>query len=203
MVTFISSSANSNVGNNTAAWVNLTGTGTPSASQLQSQITTAANSTCQTSTLATGQDIPTNNGMIQSVFDTLSSTFTSKFNASGTITLTNANGDVVYSGKGWEVFTPVIHCDGGAISGNKQIVGWTKFVMTQVIDKGQCAVANHNPVANPWDPRCPAPNGTSTASPDKNFRGLYGYFSCTLIPTNPVPAPVPRAALGTKLRLVK
>ena len=85
------------------------------------------------------------------------------------------------------------------------IAGFTRFVITQVSDRGQCAVANHY-AGNPWDANCDtAHNGTaaSIASPLNAYRGIYGYYDCTYLPTPPTPNPTPRTALSQRLRLVK
>jgi hypothetical protein len=194
---------------NTAAWVNLSGasSGTPNANYLRDTIQAAGSSTCQSSTLQTGDNVGTSNGMIQNVFDTLEPIFVEKYNASTTLEVKNANGDVVYAGKGWDVYLPVIDtaCPPGAISGSHEIVGWTRFVMTQVVNHGHCSVANHNPTNNQWDPICPTPNGTGTNVPSNSgaMRGIFGYYACELMPANPNPTPVPRSALATRLRLVQ
>jgi hypothetical protein len=112
-----------------------------------------------------------------------------------------------YTGKGWKVYIPVIHsasCPAQAITGNETIVGWTEFVITQVIDKGNCAVANHFS-GNQWDAIGKLPNckGTNTPKNSGALRAVFGYYSCKIIPSNPVPTPTPRSALATKLRLVR
>jgi hypothetical protein len=191
---------------NTAAWVGLDPNSSPNAGYLQGAITSAASGTCQTSTLQTGNSLETNNGMIQSVMNTLETVFLQKWSTSESYEVKNASNEVVYSGKGWKVYIPVIQtaCPAGAISGSHTIVGWTELVITQVINKGDCAVANHW-AGNAWDPVGKTPNCSGTNTPPNSgaLRALFGYYSCKLIPANPVPTPVPRTALATRLRLVK
>lgn len=210
-ITFISSSGQSPgppPGTNTAAWVNLDGQGTPSANYLRQVISAMANGTCPPSTLEVGDPAGTNNGMIQSVMDTLEPIFVNEYTASlsNPITLIDADGQTAYVGPGWEVYVPVLDtaCPPQAISGGHDIIGWTRFVMTQVINNGQCAVANHHP-GNAWDPLCPPPNGTGENVPQNSgaFRAIFGYYSCEVDPAPPNPLPAPRSALATRLRLVQ
>ncbi len=211
-ITFISSSGQPGAGclappcTNTAAWVNISGTSTPNANYLDQAITAAASGNCPASGLQTGDSIPTGNGMIQSVMDTLTTAFIQQYNASAIQQITDGNGNVTYSGKGWKVYIPVIQtaCPAGAISGSHTIIGWTQLIMTQVINQGQCAVANHW-AGNSWDAVGAAPNcyGTNPPANAGALRAIFGYYSCTIIPANPVPNPVPRSALASRLRLVK
>lgn len=210
-ITFISSSGQGGAGclappcTNTAAWVSFNGAN-PNANSLQGAINAAASGNCQPSGLQTGDSIPTNNGMIQSVMDTLTTAFVQQYNASPVHQITDPNNNVTYSGKGWKVYIPVIQtaCPAGAISGSHQIVGWTQLIMTQVINNGQCAVANHWQ-GNSWDPVGAPSNCVGNNAPQNagSLRALFGYYSCTIIPTNPVPVPLPRTALSNRLRLVK
>lgn len=192
---------------NTSAWVNLEG-GNVNAGYLRDAINGAANGSCPTTELETGSEIPTGNGMVQSVMDTLEAAFVQKWNESANdpVTIRDSDDNIVYEGQGWKVFIPVIQtdCPAGAISGNHEIVGWTEFVMTQVINQGDCAVANHWS-GNQWDPLGATPNCTATNQPANSgaLRAIFGYYSCTLIPVESVPRPMPRSALGTKLRLVR
>jgi Flp pilus assembly protein TadG len=208
-ISFISSSAQSPgapPGTNTAAWINLNGQGTPSGSYLNQTISAMANGTCPSSTHQVGDSVGTNNGMIQNVMDTLEPIFVNEYNGSGTIVLEDANGGTAYDGPGWDVYVPVIDtaCPPGAITGTHDIIGWTRFVITQVINRGQCAVANHYP-GNIWDPLCPPPNGIGGNVPQNSgaFRAIFGYYACELEPAPPNLAPAPRSALSTRLRLVQ
>jgi Flp pilus assembly protein TadG len=214
-MTFISSSSSSSVGVNSGAWVNLNPGGPPSANQVQGEITNAFNGVNCNPALTVGTQLNASNGMAQSTYSGtgnypgLTTYFTSKYNASDTLTVKKSDGSTAYTGKGWEVFVPVIdtgaQCPPGAISGSKSIVGFTRFVITQVSDRGECAVANHY-AGNPWDANCDtAHNGTAASvSPPLNaYRGIYGYYDCTYSPTPPTPVPTPRTALAQRLRLVK
>jgi len=227
-VSFISSSDQSAVGANTSAWVsmlptcNTSGGGacsnnvnTPSTS---AAIEAAASGQCQTSTLQTGtSEVASTNGMAAAVYNNhLIPRFIEKYNASGTVTVLKADGTPSYVGKGWEVWVPVIQtpggCPPGAINGDLQVVGFTRFVITQVRNNnGECAVNNNwqrppGGPGNPWDGKCyTTKNGTATdLNPgDTGSRGVYGYYDCTYYPSAPVPTPVPRSALATRLRIVK
>jgi Putative Flp pilus-assembly TadE/G-like len=213
-VTFITSSGKGDVGagclsppcTNTAAWVSLDGS-TPNAPYLKNAITGAGNGACPASGLQTGNDIPVSNGMIQSVMDTLQPIFVQHYNASSTVQVKDSNNNVTYSGKGWKVYVPVIQtaCPAGAISGSHQIVGWTTMVMTQVINKGECAVSNdwvNAQGTNPWK-TVGVTNGCTASKKDGSMRAIFAYYSCEILPSNPVPIPTPRTALGNRLRLVK
>ena len=137
---------------NTAAWVGLDPNSSPNAGYLQGAINSAANGGCASSPLKTSDQLETNNGMMQSVMNTLETVFLQKWSTSESYEVKNASNEVVYSGKGWKVYIPVIQtaCPAGAISGSHTIVGWTELVITQVINKGDCAVANHW-AGNAWD----------------------------------------------------
>jgi len=182
---------------------------------VQGEITNAFNGTNCNPALSVGTQVNVSNGMAQSTysgtgqFPGLMTYFTSKYNASSTVTVMKSDGTTAYTGKGWEVFVPVIdtggQCPPGSISGTMGIAGFTRFVITQVSDRGQCAVANHY-ASNPWDANCDtAHNGTaaSITPPLNAYRGIYGYYDCTYSPTPPTPVPTPRTALSTRLRLVK
>jgi hypothetical protein len=209
-ITFITSSGKGDAGagclsppcTNTSAWVNLEG-GNANAGYLRNAITGAGAGNCPASTGQTGDPISTSNGMVQNVMDTLEPVFAQKYNASGIVEVTNSAGDVTYRGKGWKVFVPVIQtdCPTGAISGSHTIIGWTEFVMAQVINKGQCAV-NNDWSGNPWQ-AVGTTNGCSAAKADTAMRAIFGYYSCKIIPANPSPVPGPRTALANRLRLVK
>jgi hypothetical protein len=217
-LTFISSSGQGGAGclappcTNTAAWVNLANPGaTPTPPQLNEMINDAASGNCAASSLQVGDDIATNNGMAQVVFSNLTTKFQQVWAESPIHTITDVGSNVTYEGKGWKVYLPVIdtECPAGAIEGSREIIGWTEFVITQVINGGQCAVANHwlppGQSTNPWDPIGQTPNCHGTNSPGNvgSLRAIFGYYSCTIIPSNPVPVPVPRSALADKLRLVR
>lgn len=192
---------------NTAAWASLDPSQQPTPQNIQQQIANAAGGVCTGSPLKTNDPIAVNNGMAQPIMDAVQTAFVNEFNSSGTVTVTDAHGNTTYSGQGWKVYIPVIHsasCPAQAINGDQTIVGWTQFVITQVINRGNCAVANHYS-GNQWDAIGKRPNclGTNTPQNSGALRAVFGYYSCTIIPTNPVPTPTPRSALATKLRLVQ
>jgi hypothetical protein len=211
VATFIDSSAQG--GSNTAAWVNLTGTGNPNASLTRQAIAAAFNGGCGGS-LPAGNQIGANNGMQQSVYSDLSNCnaqgdncqgyFNTKYDASPVHTVTDADGNPLYQGKGWDVYVPVIQteCPAGPINQNHLILTYTRFVIAQVINGGYCGVANHTP-GNPWDSLCPAPNGTA-GSRDPNLRAIFGYYNCVVFEgVPPVPPPAPIAALADHVKLVQ
>ena len=209
-ITFITSSGKGDVGagclsppcTNSAAWVNLQG-GSANAGYLKKAITDAGAGACPAATAQTGDSANAGNGMDQSVMNALETVFVQKYNASSTVQVSDANGNVTYSGKGWKVYVPVIQtdCPAGAISGDRPIVGWTEMVIAQVINKGKCAVSN-DASGNPWK-TAGTTNGCTASSNDGSMRAVFGYFSCTIIPGNPSPTPGPRTALANRLRLVK
>jgi len=211
-ITFITSSGQTGNGclappcTNSSAWVNLTGTSTPNANNLQTAINNAAGGNCPTSALQTGDSIGTNNGMAQPVMNAVQAAFLQHWNPSVHYQVKDSNNNVTYDGPGWKVYIPVIQtaCPTGPISNAHTIVGWTEMVIAQVINQGDCAVANHYS-GNAWDAigkptNC---NGTSSPSNINSLRAVFGYYSCNLMQANPSPTPVPRTALGTRLRLVQ
>ena len=96
---------------------------------------------------------------------------------------------------------------GGNVNQNRPIVGWTKFVITQVIDQGDCVVNNPNDTHNAqlWPERSSAsapPCGTVPRGPGVSaLREVYGYYACELFPT-PGDAAGPAGARG-KPKLVQ
>ena len=209
VVAFHSSSDESAVGANSAAWVNLTG-GDPNAENTQAAVEAAVNGSCNGTTANTGDDVPANNGVLSSVINYLMEEFPDIYNSSPPdITVLNQDGSTAYSGHGWEIYVPVIDtgasCPPGAINGTKKIVGWTRFVITQIFNSGgKCAVANHYS-GNPWDAHCKVEhNGTATSLPPgwSGQKGLFGYYDCQYNPAPPAPNPGPITATA-KLKLVK
>jgi hypothetical protein len=207
---------------NTSAWVNLGGEGTPNANQTHTAVVNAATN-CSGTTLKVGDMVGTQGGQDARVYNgtgameglgscnssggSCSGLFVTKFNASGEQVVKTADETDAYRGQGWEVYVPVIRVDGqcaggGQINGNYQILTFTRFVITQVVNGGYCTVANHYP-GNLWDSKCPLPNGTAGVTRDANFNAVYGYFQCGVIDAPPVPDAAPPAALATQLRLVK
>jgi hypothetical protein len=209
VVAFHSSDDDSAVGANSAAWVDLTGS-TVNAENTKAAFEAAVNGSCNGTTANTGDDVPANNGVINSVINYLMDEFPNIYNNSPPdITVLNQDGSTAYSGHGWEVHVPVIDtgasCPPGAINGTKKIVGWTRFVITQVFASGgKCAVANHW-AGNPWDAHCKVEhNGTATSltSAWNGQKGLFGYYDCQYTPAPPAPNPGPITATA-KLKLVR
>ena len=210
-VSFISSSDASAVGANTAAWVNLI----PNASNVSnpdvlSQVQAAVNGTCNGTALNQGDSIPASNGELNNVINYLMNQFPAIYNSSPPdVTVLKQDGSTAYSGHGWEVHVPVIDtggsCPPGAVTGSKQIVGWTRFVITQVLNSnGSCAVGNHW-AGNPWDAHCFVnKNGTATSLPPgwAGQKGIFGYYDCQYNSAPPAPNPGPITATA-KLKLVK
>lgn len=158
-VTLISSSDQSAVGANTAAWVSMTACpGCQVNANATRQAVNAAGAGNCPSDLQTGSTVAANNGMINSAHDDAFDLFIQKYNASPVYTVYKQDGTTIaYQGKG-------------------------------------------------WDPRCLVDkNGTATdLDPGvSGSRGIFGYYDCTYIPSPPATEPVPRTALGTRLRLVK
>jgi len=210
---------------NTASWINISGTSTPNAPDTKDAITAAATGAGCNSTLSAGSQVGANNGMIESVFKTLADCsahncdsgpgtngyFIDKYNSPTILTVKDANENITYQGHGWEVFVPVIDtadhsCPPGPMNGSggnaPTILTFSRLVITQVIDHGYCAVANHHP-GTLWDANCPTPNGTASTRVDPDLRAIFGYFSCATWDAPPVPNPAPIAGLAEKLRLVK
>jgi len=211
-VSFISSSDSSAVGANTAAWVNLVpGETNVNASGTLSQVQAAVNGACNGTALNQGDSVPASNGELNSVINYLMDEFPNIYNSSPPdITVLNQDGSTAYSGHGWEVHVPVIDtgssCPPGAVNGTQQIVGWTRFVITQVLNSGgTCAVANHW-AGNPWDSHClTSKNGTASSPLPPGYsgqKGIFGYYDCQYSPAPPAPNPGPITATA-KLKLVR
>ena len=197
---------------NTAAWL---GANKP---DIQQAVNNAASgATCNT-TLKTGDPAATNNGNLQTVWDSLadcngnscktapgtSGIFINKYNSAATYTVRNSSEQITYQGHGWEVFVAVINTPcpaAGPLPGTYQVLTFSRLVITQVIDHGRCAVQNHWS-GNLWDAQCPTPNGTCTTC-SGGGNAIFGYFSCAPIDALPAPIPTPRAALATKIKLVR
>ncbi len=211
-VTFITSSQQSQLGANTAGWVDLT----PGANNVNSQTTAqavddAASGNCgdPEDYVQTGEDVPTGGGQFQNVFSGhIKPAFQDIYANSPSYEVKNASGDTVYEGKGWKVAVPVIdtgsECPPGSqINQSNRVVGWTSMVITQVLDVGgECAVANYfddGSGSNPWDPRClVTKNGTAQSLQDPNVhagnRAIFGYYECEYSPSPPASISGPIAA---------
>jgi putative Flp pilus-assembly TadE/G-like protein len=111
-----------------------------------------------------------------------------------------------YNGPGWEVFVPVLNtpaCPPGPINGNFLTSTFSRFVITQVISKGECAVNNDkDPRSFPYCQKLADP----TLDPkfkDPNVFAMFGYFDCKPMDTTPTGPPGPKTAVSEKLRLVQ
>jgi Flp pilus assembly protein TadG len=211
-MTFATSSGNppdTQAGTNTAAWTNPNGIGTPDDETLIAAINAAADGqgSCN-SPINAGEDVGTNNGMVQSVVDVVEGHFLTKYAesvASGTPhTVADVDGNSTYAGFGWEVWVGVIEtdCPPQAINQNRTIQTFARFVITQVINHGFCAVDN-SADPNSW-PLCPPPMNPAGAPRDPSLRGIFGFFQCQDIDdTIPATTAVPRTGLATGTRLVQ
>jgi len=204
-VTFISST--SNPGSNTAAWVNLEGTDTPTPPYLGDALAAAANGTgCSVSDPPeVGDDRGVNNGMVQSALDDAEKYYKLKW-ADGTIhTVTRNDGTTVYKGPGWEVYVPLIETDcpvAGPISGDRGIKGFARFVITQVVNHGVCAEDPSTSVLRPTiDQDKMFTSQCSTGDP--NYRAILGYFDCNIDFKAAPGNGGPRAVLSDRMRLVR
>lgn len=184
---------------NSAAWASLDGTNWTN-NEIQNAITNAgsANPTCNV-TVGTGQSTYTDNGMVQPTFNLLRDTFISSRTsplAGGDIT--RADGTVVYqaSSGGWETGVMLVStpCPPGPINGPKQIMTFSKFVVTQIFDQNSGCVVTPN-----LDPQAAPYCGTS----DPSLRAVFGYFRCDQLGQVATLDPVPRSALAQRLRLVR
>ncbi len=223
-LTFISSSTGTpTAGTNSAAWTNFIPAppecdleldpecveeGFGWKEYLTDAINNIADNTCEGSTASVNNVTDTNNGLIQNVVDLLETVLVDKYMATSAapdwIPVTNADGDVIYNGPGWKLTVAVIDTacpEPGAITGDHTIIGWTDFVMTQVINHGNCAVAN-SADANSWS-LCPPPMNENGAPRSPSLRAVYGYLSCELIDSIPTSDPAPRSSLATGRKLVQ
>ncbi len=175
---------------------------------LTDAINNIADNTCAGSTASVNNVTDTNNGLIQNVVDLLETVLVDKYMATSAapdwIPVTNADGDVIYNGPGWKLTVAVIKTacpEPGAITGDHTIIGWTEFVMTQVINHGNCAVAN-SADANTWS-LCPPPMNENGAPRSPSLRAVYGYLSCELIESPPTSDPAPRSSIASGRKLVQ
>jgi Flp pilus assembly protein TadG len=206
---------------NTAAWIQtdpakIAAGVQPSANDTKNAIDAAAGGTCVTGSPTAGVQDPAQNGMDESAFRKLAACnanqctngpgtngyFITNYNTGPVYTTLDLNNNITYQGHGWQVFVAVIDtdCPPGPINQTHQLLTYSRLVITQVINNGYCAVQNHYP-GNAWDANCPPPNGTGTRT--SNLNAIFGYFSCAPIDSLPLPIPAPRAALGTKIKLVR
>ena len=210
-MTFATSSGkppDTQAGTNTAAWTNPNGLGTPDDETLIAAITAAAEGGECTSTLRAGVDeVGANNGVVQTALDVLEGYFITKYNesvASGSpMAVHDADENSTYTGYGWEVYVAVIgtDCPPKAINQNVPIETFSRFVMTQVINHGECAV-NNSADWNSW-PLCPPPMNPEGPKKKGSLRGIFGFYECQGQDTIPTRFPAPRAGLATGRRLVQ
>jgi hypothetical protein len=199
---------------NTAAWLNMGGAGAPAdgwPNYLQNQVNAANNNACAAPpTLGTQHGV--NNGMITPAFDATVAAFKAHFG--GTHEIKNAAGDTTYNGPGWEISVPIIQtepCPPAGITGDHKIIGWTRMVMTQAWDNtgnnkspiGEGCVVSNDKDTETWKYCTMAKKDLPKALSTGNSRSLWGYYSCQMSNKPPVVEPLPRAALATKLRLVR
>ena len=211
-IKFVTSSGQSD-STNTAAWVNMSGTGTPNSQSLVDQINNASNGAGCGANPGIGNNVGTNNGMDTPAFNAATAALKAHFDPAVTHTIKDSNGNVTYSGPGWEIAVPVIQtsCPPSGITGDHQVLGWTKMVMTQAWDNtgnnkpgiGEGCVVNNSADSFTWQYCQMAKKDLPSSLSGGNSRSLWGYYSCTISASPPVENPVPRAALATKLRLVR
>ena len=214
---------------NTAAWANLVSGQNANGSNISAQVNAAIGGACNPAP-PVGTTVNANGGQLNSAFSSLENGFKAKFNASvaanTTYTVTKQDGTTAYSGPGWEVYVPVLGPTSGVVSdmcnpdgttsqinGDLKVVGWTKFVMTQMWDStggnpskneawnsvNQSCVVNNSADSATWQ-YC-----TSTSPPSPlnqgNSRSIWGYYACAMWDAPTAPEPAPRASLGEKLRI--
>ncbi|MFQ5961987.1 MAG: pilus assembly protein TadG-related protein [Candidatus Methylomirabilales bacterium] len=211
-MTFATSSGkppDTQAGTNTAAWTNPNGAGTPDDETLIAAITAAAEGEACDSSLRAGEDVVgANNGIVQSAMDVLEGYFLTKYGESeasaSPMTVNDANNNPTYAGYGWEVYVAVIdtgECPPQAINQDVPIETFARFVITQVINHGECAV--NNPAdTNSW-PLCPPPMNPGGGKKKGSLRAIFGYYECQHLDTVPTRIPAPRAGLATGRRLVQ
>jgi Putative Flp pilus-assembly TadE/G-like len=187
---------------NSAAWASLDGTNWSNA-QHQGAITNAGleNPTCN-ATAPAGTNTYLDNGMVQPTFNLLRDTFVAERTStlpSGDITKTVAGvTTTVYRAEwgGWEVgvMMAASACPPQALTGERQILNYSKFVVTQIYDQNNQCVVSPN-----MDPQAAAYCATS----DPSLRAVFGYFRCDTLGQVATLDPVPRSAIATRLRLVR
>jgi hypothetical protein len=187
---------------NSAAWASLDGTNWTN-NQHQAAITNAGleNPACN-ATAPAGTNTYLDNGMVQPTFNLLRNTFIAERTATlpggDIMKIVNGIPTVAYpaSSGGWEVgvMMAASACPPGPLNGTRQILNYSKFVVTQIFDQNAGCVITPN-----MDPQAAAYCGTS----DPSLRAVFGYFRCDTLGQVATLDPVPRSALATKLRLVK
>lgn len=195
-------SAGSSQSCNSAAWASLDGTNWTNA-QHQGAITNAGLEppACNV-TAAAGTNTYLDNGMVQPTFNLLRDTFvaerTPTLPGGDIMKMVNGTSTLVYpaTAGGWEVGVMMVAsaCPPGAMTGERMITHYTKFVVTQIYDQNSGCVISPNA-----DPQAAPYCGTS----DPSLRAVFGYFRCDSLGTVATLNPVPRSAIATKLRLVR
>jgi Putative Flp pilus-assembly TadE/G-like len=187
---------------NSAAWASLDGTNWTNG-QHQAAITNAglAEPACN-ATAPAGTNTYLDNGMVQPTFNLLRDTFvaerTSTLPGGDIMKMVDGSPVVAYQGSwgGWEVgvMMAASACPPGPLNGERQILNYSKFVVTQIFDQNAGCVISPN-----MDPQAAAYCGTR----DPSLRAVFGYFRCDSLGQVATLDPVPRSALATKLRLVR
>jgi len=187
---------------NSAAWASLDGTNWTNG-QHQAAITNAGleNPACN-ATAAAGTNTFLDNGMVQPTFNLLRDTFiaerTSTLPGGDVMKIVNGTPTVAYQAGwgGWEVGVMMVQsaCPPGPLNGARQILNYSKFVVTQVYDQNNRCVISPN-----RDPQAQAYCDTR----DNSLRAVFGYFRCDTLGQVATLDPVPRSAIATRLRLVR
>ncbi len=114
---------------------------------------------------------------------------------------------IVYNGPGWQIYIPVIQCDGGPINGWHQVNKYSRFTVTEVWSYDKCAVINAtvtNGKKGPWPKACGgAGDAPGITDPPGNKWIMYGYFECTSWYAPPSPVVTPPLSISTVLKLVR
>jgi hypothetical protein len=121
----------------------------------------------------------------QVALDDLEFKFRDRFlNTSNTFVVRGADGNVVYQGKGWQVYVPIVQyedCQTGLpITGDRKVVAFTQFIVTQVIHNisgGSRCVVNNPADANSWGPYCKESTAPLTG-PAASWEVVFGYTAC-------------------------
>lgn len=187
---------------NSAAWASLDGTNWTNG-QHQGAITNAGleNPACN-ATAPAGTNTYLDNGMVQPTFDLLRNTFlaerTATLPSGDVMKIVDGVPTVAYQAGwgGWEVgvMMAASSCPPGPLTGERQILNYSKFVVTQIFDQNAGCVVSPN-----MDPQAAAYCGTS----DPSLRAVFGYFRCDTLGQVATLDPVPRSAIATRLRLVR
>ena len=187
---------------NSAAWASLDGTNWR-AQDHQGAITNAGlEPPACNATAPAGTNTYLDNGMVQPTFNLLRDTFVTERTPTlpgGDITKTvgGVTTTVYQAGwGGWEVGVMMVAsaCPPGAMTGERQITHYTKFVVTQIYDQNNGCVISPN-----YDPQAAA----YCLTRDPSLRAVFGYFRCDTLGTVATLNPVPRSAVATRLRLVR